>query len=82
MQTAKFELLSIGLSSFIVLRFQAFIFDNVRNTRATFKILLNIDDGAFGKLVNDLKPLSVEINSLIIDVYQESECSTDSIIKK
>ena len=82
MQTAKFELLSIGLSSFIVLRFQAFIFDNVRNTRGTFKILLNIYGRAFGKLGNGLKPLAIKINSSIIDVYQGSECSTDSIIKK
>ena len=33
---------SFDFSSFILLRFQAFIFDNARNTKGTFKSFINI----------------------------------------
>ena len=33
---------------------------------------------SFSKLVNGLKPLAISTNSSIIDVYQGSECVTES----
>ena len=62
-------------------RFQEFIFDNAKNTRGTFNILLNIWDGVFAKLVNGLKPLAINMNSSAIDLYQGYECVTESTIK-
>ena len=41
----------------------------------------NIYDGAFAKLVNGLKPLAINTNSSIIDVYQGSESATESTTK-
>ena len=63
-------------------RFQGFILDNAKNTSRTFKTLLNIQDGTFAKLVKGLKPLAVNTNSSIIDVYQGSKCATESTIKE
>ena len=44
----------------MVLRFQESIFDNAKNTRGTFKTLLNISDGFFFKVSKRLKTVSYQ----------------------
>ena len=56
--------------------YQKYIFDNAKNTIGTIKTLLDISDGTFVKLVNDLKPLAIKANSSIIDVRHGFECVT------
>ena len=82
MKRAQFELFIINFPSLIVLNFKNFVFDNVKNTRGTFKIMFKIYDSDFSKLVNGFKPLTINTNSSIVDVYQGCECATESTTKE
>ena len=77
MRRVKFELFSTAFSSFIVLRYEAFIFGYARNIKGTFKTLLNIYNGDFPNSVNGLKPFATHTNSSIILVCQGSEWATE-----
>ena len=63
-------------------RFQTCFFDNVRNTRGTFKTLLNIYYGASANLVNNLKPLAINTNNSIIGFYHGFECANERNTKE